>query len=935
MKQTESEGVARPRVWQLASRIAHRAAAAWRKVEGAAFSWALALLLAGFAVYPALTCPIEEHAQDAAAFHIYRGVVFSSARADGWLYPRWVPTINAGLGGPLFAFYAPMAYYLMDGLHALGFAHPVAWRLITAFALLVGAGGMFGLTLHLFKRAEVGLLCSTIFIYAPNLLKDLFERGSPQGFPVALYPWMLWALLRLGERPSARRLVAASFCWAFMLLLHTAAALWLLPVIGLFLLYLARRFDGRSIWLGLVAVLAGFLLASFFLVPFAAERQYVQAERNHAADYTRPDLNPLALADLLAPTVVFDTGLAHNGMGVGVGLLHALALVCGSGAACVLWRRGRSADAILAGGAAVLGVATLWLQTGWADFVWTGLPLLNILEFRWRLQSTIGLLAGLSLGALLAWFPRRNRTMLLGLLVVAFIGQSLPSLFPSLLPHWVTFPPDLTPAEAGAFGLQIGAPGLSAFSEELPRWRQFPFTQEEAERVAATPVANLPQGARVMTDDRNALGWRIRVETPSSFMAALHLLYFPGWAAYVDGIRKPLSPMPETGYAQVEIPAGSHEVTLRYEGTVVQHFADWLTALTVAALLLLLWVWRSRGAAQPRVGVEYLHPHWGLALGILVIVGLKMAWVDTHTTWLRHSSNCQAIKGAGVQTDVWFGDEVHLCGYTISHSALLPSSTLRITLFWQIDRPVTEPAHSFVHLVGTHFNPQSGYPMLDQQDKEAPGYHPLTEWTPGHLYQDTYELHIPAGLSPAEYQLEIGWWEPATGRRLVPRIVGSADALAVSRTGSLLVFERAFRPPHVQHPLQARLGEGARLLGYALSPEQAMAGDTVRLTLYWRAVAPMEASYTVFTHILDASGMMRAGHDGIPVCDQRPTHGWLVGEVLVDEHDIVLPADAAQGRYSIEVGMYEAATGVRVPAFDAAGRRLEHDRVLLGTVVIR
>ena len=912
-----------------------KAHVAWERVGPTTVSWAMAFLLAIFAVYPALAHPIEEYAQDAAAFHVYRGVVFTAARADGLLFPRWAPAINAGLGGPLFAFYAPMVYYLMDALHALGIAHPLAWRLITALALLAGAAGMFGLALRLFRRADVALVCSVAFTYAPHLLKDLFERGSPQGLPVVLYPWMLWALLRLAERPSGRRLAVASACWAVMLLLHTAAALWLVPVIGLFLLYVALRVGRRPIWICIAALAAGLLLVSFFLVPLALERQYVQAERNHAADYTRPDLNPLALADLLALPAVFDTGLAHNGMGVSLGLLYALALVVGLGVGLMLWRRKCKCEAVLTSGAALLGLATIWLQTGWSDLVWRALPLLNILEFRWRLQSTIGLLGALILGSLLAFWPRRYRGAIAAALVIVCLGQSLPSLYPQLLPHWTTFPPEPTPVQAEASGLEIGAPGLSAFSEELPRWRELPFTEEEAQRVAATPIANLPQGGQVVSDERRTGEWHVRLETPSSFDAALHVLYFPGWVGYLDGARVPLSPMPETGYARMEVPAGSHELTLRYEGTLTQHVGDCLTVLAAVGLALLACFWRGRSAPQPADDVAYLRPRCWLPLGVVLIAVLKLGWVDPHTAWLRYSSTCQAIHGAEVQTDVWFGDRVHLCGYTMSHSALYPSGTVRLTLYWQVDQPVAEPAHSFVHLVATRFNPPTGYPVLDQQDKEAPGLHPLTQWLPGRLYEDTYELRVPAGLSPAEYQLEVGWWEPATGQRLTPRIVRPHDTLAVSRTGSLLVFEHAFGSPKIQHTVRATLGREVRLLGYRLTPEEAKAGETLRLTLYWQAVAPTQTSYTVFTHILDASGTMRAGHDGIPVYSQRPTDSWLAGEVQIDEHEIQLPADASPGNYAIEVGMYDAATGVRLPAFDAAGRHLEQDRVLLGGLVVQ
>src|ERR1043165_8171750 len=107
-----------------------------------AYSWLLALLIPAFAVQVALNNPIEEHAYDAAAFHVYRAVVFSDALRDGALYPRWVMPINGGLGGPLFSFYSPLSYYLMAVLNRAGLPIPIAWRIFVALALMAGSVGM-------------------------------------------------------------------------------------------------------------------------------------------------------------------------------------------------------------------------------------------------------------------------------------------------------------------------------------------------------------------------------------------------------------------------------------------------------------------------------------------------------------------------------------------------------------------------------------------------------------------------------------------------------------------------------------------------------------------------------------------------------------------------------------------------------------------------
>jgi hypothetical protein len=64
-----------------------------------------------------------------------------------------------------------------------------------------------------------------------------------------------------------------------------------------------------------------------------------------------------------------------------------------------------------------------------------------------------------------------------------------------------------------------------------------------------------------------------------------------------------------------------------------------------------------------------------------------------------------------------------------------------------------------------------------------------------------------------------------------------------------------------------------------------------------------------------------------------PTTGRVEGEVITDEYEIAVKSDAPPGDYQIEVGMYDAATGQRLPAFDEGGTRLPGDRFLLDQVI--
>ena len=139
---------------------------------------------------------------------------------------------------------------------------------------------------------------------------------------------------------------------------------------------------------------------------------------------------------------------------------------------------------------------------------------------------------------------------------------------------------------------------------------------------------------------------------------------------------------------------------------------------------------------------------------------------------------------------------------------------------------------------------------------------------------------------------------------------------------------RLWAAPPIAHRLQAELGDVARLLGYALDRAEAKAGERLRLTLYWEALGTPQVSYTVFTHVIDGEGRVWGQQDNAPQQGQAPTTGWLPGEVVVDEYTMPVPAQTPPGSYTIEVGMYDPATGQRL------GTSGGEDRVLLAQVKV-
>ena len=135
---------------------------------------------------------------------------------------------------------------------------------------------------------------------------------------------------------------------------------------------------------------------------------------------------------------------------------------------------------------------------------------------------------------------------------------------------------------------------------------------------------------------------------------------------------------------------------------------------------------------------------------------------------------------------------------------------------------------------------------------------------------------------------------------------------------------------------EAQVGGLARVLGYSQDPQQARAGQDLALTLYWEAVSlqPIDGDYTVFVHVLDGALQIVAQHDGTPVGGTRPTTPWASGDRVVDTHELVWLMPGYTGTATIAVGLYDAQTQQRVPAYGPGGERLPDDSIRLGQIQI-
>jgi hypothetical protein len=262
-----------------------------------------------------------------------------------------------------------------------------------------------------------------------------------------------------------------------------------------------------------------------------------------------------------------------------------------------------------------------------------------------------------------------------------------------------------------------------------------------------------------------------------------------------------------------------------------------------------------------------------------------------------------------------------LLGYSLEPNSIIPGEELLITLFWQVTDGFAENHPLFVQLID-----QNGDRVAGRDTHGGLGRYPTGAWQPGQIIADTIPLSIPqTDAGPTGLLLTMGFWND-DGTLLE---TGSS-----SGTNILGTVRLAANTPTVAEPALYQLGDQVALVELETPSKTAVPGQTIPLTLTWRALRQPDADYTIFMHLLDNTENLVQAYDQPPLNGAFPTHLWQPGDTVIDEWYIQLPAEMENGRYHLIVGWYKPDDLTRLPVTDADGSELSGGIIPLQTFQI-
>jgi uncharacterized membrane protein len=95
-------------------------------------------------------------------------------------------------------------------------------------------------------------------------------------------------------------------------------------------------------------------------------------------------------------------------------------------------------------------------------------------------------------------------------------------------------------------------------------------------------------------------------------------------------------------------------------------------------------------------------------------------------------------------------------------------------------------------------------------------------------------------------------------------------------------------------------------------------GQTLRVSLYWRALDAPGAKRTVSVRIVDAAGALAVQSDNVPGQGKKPTSDWGTGLEIRDVHYLTVSPSFQPGPGSLDVVVYDSFTAEPVPTDSGA-----------------
>jgi hypothetical protein len=497
--------------------------------------------------------------------HLASWVETAGQWRQGIIYPRWAEWASSGFGEPRFIFYPPASWILGA---ALGSVLP--WKIVPGVFIWITII-IAGMSMWKFARewlSPTQAIAAGIFFAAnPYHLALIYYRSDfAELLASALFPLMLWGAFGI-QRDGWRRTPLLALVFAGVWLSNAPAGV--LATYSLALILIIAGIVGRSLRTlvyGGLAMVGGFGLAAFYLVPAWYEQRWVQIGQAVFGPYD-PERNFLF-------THVNEPEYIHFNWKMSA-LAVAVMLFTGLGMAfCFRQRRESQVWWVLA----ALSLASIFLMLPPSALLWRHLPELRFLQFPWRWL----LVLNLAFAFFAAAAGRAGRQWVWWLTLVCAISAMGATVIGGT--WWDSEDVSVVVEDIGT------GQGYDALDEYQPVGAHSDQLDDEGPRVGEfdpeSGDVNEPEDTQINIVQWTAESKVFEAKTDEPVTLALKLLTYPAWQVRVDGKTTASETSPQTGQILVHLDAGTHRVEVEFQRTRDRTVGALVSALFAVGLLV-------------------------------------------------------------------------------------------------------------------------------------------------------------------------------------------------------------------------------------------------------------------------------------------------------------------------------------------------------------
>lgn len=481
------------------------------------------------------------------AFHLVRLSHFYNELMSGQFPVRYSQDLLFGHGYPVFNYFYPLPNYFGSILHFAGFDLGTSLKILMGMSVIGSVWFLYLFLERLFGKWPA-LVGSILWAYFPYRLLAIYVTGSV-GVIMSLF-WVSLALFSIHRW----RLSLFSISLTGLILSHNVSALMFLPVILLISLTLNWGNKKKMINIFWMMIL-GIAMSSFFVIPALLEKWMVRLDPP-AVNYL--DHFPTFKQLVYSPWGYWYSEKGSNdGQSLQVGIAVWVAFLLGLFALI-----NKSINKILFLLTGIFGLM-IFLMTEVSMPVWKFIPILQQIQFPWRLLAVTGLT-----GSLIAAVVTQ-RSKWLGILLIALaLFNSRNYLRPmESIRYTDKYYQDQT-------ALWNGTTDIS--NESTPRWVKSTPSWFKGEVIATTSGE-----IKVLKVTKEKQGWSIETNgQPGS--VETKLIYFPMWSSEINGVRIDKNTV---GNIKLDVPIGVTKMNPRLRQTPIER-----TGNLVSLLAGILWL---------------------------------------------------------------------------------------------------------------------------------------------------------------------------------------------------------------------------------------------------------------------------------------------------------------------------------------------------------